>query len=438
MAADPDPFRGVLLLVFSRLFPRDRKIEVDPGGSAAKISKIIRFSEAAMDFMLPPELVRFQERVRRFVRDELQPLDAAVEATGRVPERAMEGLRRMGLFGTHTAKTYGGLGLSMLGSCLAIEELAKAHVAFYFLSGVNVHIGSKPIELAGSEALKRRWLPELASGRTIAAFALTETGAGSDAAAITTTARRDGTGHYVLEGAKTYITNAPVAGVFTIFATLDPARGAKGISAFLVEAGTPGLRIGRIVEMAAGRGAAHAELILDRCRVPAENQLGREGTGFALAMHCLDAGRTHWGAYCVGAAQRLLDLAVERASARETFGRRLREHQGIEWMLADMAAAVHAARLVAYEAAWRYDHGGPGERTRAAATSKLIGADMVHRVADATLQIFGGAGYSKDLPIERIWRETRVVKILDGSSEMMRRIVARDLVREADRRNAAL
>jgi acyl-CoA dehydrogenase len=391
-----------------------------------------------MDFTLPPDLVHLQEQVRQFVREELQPIDADVEATGRVPERALAGLRRMGLFGTNTPRDYGGLGLSMLGSCLAIEELAKAHVAFYFLSGVNVHIGSKPIELAGSETLKRRWLPELASGRTIAAFALTETEAGSDAAAIRTIARADKAGHYVLDGTKTYITNAPVAGLFTVFATLDPALGAKGITAFLVEAGTPGLRIGRTIEMAAGRGSAHAELILDGCRIPAGNRLGEEGTGFALAMRCLDAGRTHWGAYCVGAAQRLLDLAVERASCRETFGRRLREHQGIEWMLADMAASIHAARLVAYEAAWRYDQEDAGKRTRAAATSKLIGADMVQRVADATLQIFGGAGYSKDLPIERIWRETRVVKILDGSSEMMRRIVARDLFRAADGRNAAV
>ena len=391
-----------------------------------------------MDFTIPDDLASLQRRVRQFVHEELQPLDNEIEASGRVPERALEGLRQLGLFGTNTPRDYGGLGLSMLGSCLAVEELAKAHVAFYFLSGVNVHIGSKPIELAGSEALKRRWLPELASGRTIAAFALTETDAGSDAAAIRTTARRDKAGDYVLNGAKTYITNAPVAGLFIVFATLDPAFGAKGIAAFLVEAGTPGLQIGRVIEMAAGRGSAHAELILDGCRVPAGNRLGEEGTGFALAMACLDAGRTHWGAYCVGAAQRLLDLAVARASTRETFGRRLREHQGIEWMLADMAAAVHAARLVAYEAAWRYDHGNAGERTRAAATSKLIGADMVQRVADSTLQIFGGAGYSKDLPIERIWRETRVVKILDGSSEMMRRIVARELFREADRRNTLL
>jgi acyl-CoA dehydrogenase len=389
-----------------------------------------------MDFTLPADLVGFQERVRQFVREELQPLDAAIEAGGEVPEKALAGLRRMGLFGTNTPADYGGLGLSMLGSCLAIEELAKAHIAFYFLSGVNVHIGSKPIELGGGEALKRRWLPELASGRTIAAFALTEKEAGSDAAAIGATARRDGD-HYVLDGAKTYITNAPVAGLFTVFASLDPALGSKGITAFLVEAGTPGLRIGRTVEMAAGRGSAHAELILEACRVPAAHRLGREGEGFALAMRCLDAGRTHWGAYSVGAAQRLLDLAVARASERQTFGRALREHQGIEWMLADMAASVHAARLVAYEAAWRYDHGSPAERTRAAATSKLIGADMVQRVADATLQIFGGSGYSKDQPIERIWRETRVVRILDGTSEMMRRIVARDLFHAADRRNSA-
>jgi acyl-CoA dehydrogenase len=389
-----------------------------------------------MDFTLPPDLIRWQERVRAFVTEELRPHDAAIEETGRVPPQALEGLRRMGLFGTNTPTAYGGLGLSMLGSCLAIEEIAKAHTAFYFLSGVNVHIGSKPIEFGGTEKQKRRWLPELASGRTIGAFALTEQGAGSDAASLTTTARRDGSGRYVLNGAKTYITNAPEAGLFTVFATLDPALGSRGIGAFLVEADTPGLSIGRTIEMAAGRGSHHAELLFRDCRIPAANLLAGEGQGFALAMRCLDAGRTHWGAYCVGAAERLLDLAVARASSRETFGRQLREHQGIEWMLADMAAALHGARLVAYEAACRYDGDDAAARTRAAAMSKLIGADMVQKVADTTLQIFGGAGYSKEEPIERIWRETRVVRILDGTSEMMRRIVARDLYRSADRRNA--
>jgi acyl-CoA dehydrogenase len=389
-----------------------------------------------VDFAISSDLARWQERVRAFVAEELQPHDAAIEETGRVPPQAMEGLRQMGLFGTNTPKVYGGLGLSMLGSCLAIEEIAKAHTAFYYLSGVNVHIGSKPIEFAGTEEHKRCWLPELASGRLIGAFALTEQGAGSDAARLATTARRDGPDHYVLDGTKIYITNAPEAGLFTVFATVDPALGSRGVAAFLVEAGTPGLTVGRTIEMAAGRGSHHAELLFDGCRVPAANMLAGEGRGFALAMRCLDAGRTHWGAYCVGAAQRLLDLAVARASSRETFGQRLRDHQGIEWMLADMAAALHGTRLVAYEAAWRYDGDDAAARTRAAAMSKLIGGDMVQRVADTTLQIFGGLGYSKEQPIERIWRETRVVRILDGTSEMMRRIVARDLYRAADRRNA--
>jgi acyl-CoA dehydrogenase len=389
-----------------------------------------------MQFALPAPLQHWQHRVRDFVERELKPHDAIIEARGEVPASALEALRQFGLFGTNTPRRYGGLGHSMLGSCLAVEELAKAHAAFTYLSGINVHIGSKAIELEGTEEQKRRWLPELASGRVIGAYALTEPHAGSDAARITTVARRNGRRGYVLDGRKTTITNAPVAGLFTVFATLDPAWGRNGICAFLVEAGTPGLSLGRTIEMAAGRGAAHAEVIFEGCRVRGENLLGAEGAGFATAMRCLDAGRTHWGAYCVGAAQQLLELAVAHASQRETFGRPLRDHQGIEWTLADMVASLHAARLVAYQAAWTYDHGGPSERTNAAALSKLICADMVQRVADATMQMFGGAGYSKDLPIERIWRETRVVRILDGTSEMMRRIVARELFRHAERRDA--
>jgi acyl-CoA dehydrogenase len=383
-----------------------------------------------MDFRLPADLVNWQQQVREFVRRELQPHDDEIERSGVVPPHLRSRLAEQGLFGVNTPRAYGGLGLSMLGSCLATEELAKAHAAFYYLSGINVHLGSKSIELGGSEKQKQRWLPDLASGRIIAALALTEPEVGSDAASIATSARREGDS-YVLNGRKIYITNAAEAGVFTVFATLDPGAGARGITAFLVEAGTPGLNVGRAIEMAAGRGASHCEVILRDCRVPVANRIAIEGGGFAVAMDCLDAGRVHWGAYCIGAAQRLLDLATRRATERRQFGRPLREHQGIEWAIADMAASLHAARLVAYEAAWRYDHEPEGRRV-GGALSKLIGADMVFRVADQTLQIFGGAGYSKDLPIERIWREVRVVKILDGTSEMMRRIVARQVFREAD------
>lgn len=391
-----------------------------------------------MNFQLPDDLVIWQNRVRDFVRAELQPHDASIEETGRVPEAAIAGLRKMGLFGTNTPKEYGGLGLSMLGSCLAIEEVAKAHTAFYYLSGVNVHIGSKAIEFNATPEVREKWLPELASGRTIGAFALTEPSAGSDAARITTTARHEGSSHYILDGTKTYITNAPVAGVFTVFATLDPTAGVRGITAFAVDATTPGLRIGRTVEMAAGHGSDHAEVILENCRVPRECMLGQEGEGFAIAMRCLDAGRTHWGAYCVGAATQLLNYAVEHVSQREAFGRKLRDHQGLEWMIADMANSLHGARLVAYEAAWRYDQGDAAARTAAAALSKYTGAEMVQRVADMTMQLFGGAGYSKDFPIERIWRETRVVRILDGTSEIMRQIIARNTFRTHERRNKAI
>lgn len=347
----------------------------------------------------------------------------------------MAKIRQMGLFGCNTPNEYGGLGLSMLGSCLAIEEVAKAHTAFYYLSGVNVHIGSKAIEFYAQESVRRRWLPELASGRMIGAFALTEPEAGSDASRITTAVKRDGASHYILNGTKTYITNAPVAGVFTVFATMNPAAGAKGISAFAVDAKTPGLRIGRTVEMAAGRGSDHSEVIFEDCRITNDCLLGSEGEGFAIAMRCLDAGRTHWGAYCVGAATQLLDYALQHVSKREVFGRKLRDHQGVEWTIADMAASLHAARLVAYEAAWRYDQGDASARTAAAALSKYTGAEMVQKIADTTLQLFGGSGYSKDLPIERIWRETRVVRILDGTSEIMRQIIARNTIKNHERRN---
>jgi acyl-CoA dehydrogenase len=382
-----------------------------------------------MDFRLPPDLVEWQQNVRDFVVRELQPHDEEIERTGVIPPGLVQKMAERGLFGANTPRAYGGLGLSMLGGCLATAELAKAHVALYYRSGINAHIGSKAIELDGSEAQKRRWLPELASGRTIAALALTEPEAGSDAASIRMAARRDGDA-YVLDGRKIYITNAAEAGLFTVFATVDPAAGARGITAFLVEAGTPGLTVERLIEMAGGRGASHGEVVFRECRVSAANRIGAEGQGFASAMRCLDTGRLHWGAYCVGVAERLLGLATLRASERRQFGRPLREHQQIEFAIADMAASLHAARLVAYEAAWRYDQ-EPKDRQLSGALSKLIGADMVDRVADQTLQIFGGAGYSKDYPIERIWREVRVVRILDGTSEMMRRIVARYVFRPA-------
>ena len=378
-----------------------------------------------MDFDLPPDLVEWRDRCREFVRRELASHDGDIERNGVIPSSALDGLRRMGLYGLSTPKAYGGLGLSMLGTCLTLQELAKAHIAYYYVSGVNVHIGSKGIEHDGTEKQKRRWLPELASGRTVAAFALTEPGAGSDAGGIATTATRDGSS-YVLNGRKIYITNAPIAGLFTVFAR-TASEGRKGsISAFLVEAETAGLVIGEGTKMLGGNGSGHAEVSFADCRIPAANLLGEvEGRGFATAMKCLDAGRVCWGAYCVGAAENLMQLAVRHVTTRQQFGRPLAANQGIEWQIADMYAQLHAARLVANEAAWQYDH-HPALRTGRGALSKLIGADMVFKIADVVLQLHGGSGYSASLPVERIWREVRVVRILDGTSEIMRQIVARE------------
>ena len=382
-----------------------------------------------MEFAIPEDLAMLKAQVREFVDRELTPRDDEIEATGQIPAEALKAMASLGLFGTNTPRAWGGLGLGMLGNCLVVEELARAHIAYFYTSSMNVHIASKGIEYDGSDAQRRQWLPQLASGRLIGAYALTEADAGSDAAGIQTTAVRDGS-HYLLNGRKRYITNAPIADLFTVFAVTDAARGTRGsMSAFLVERGAPGLTVGRTHRMCGGRGALHAEVIFDDCRVPAENVIGQEGQGFATAMKCLDAGRVNWAAYSVGAAAHLLELAVAHVTARRQFGHRLADNQGIRWMLADMAADLHAARLVCYEAAWRYDH-DEARRPQVAALAKLVCAEMVFRMADRTVQLFGGAGYTKDLPVERIWRDVRVIRILEGTSEVMRHIVARHLLRE--------
>jgi alkylation response protein AidB-like acyl-CoA dehydrogenase len=391
---------------------------------------------AAMDYSIPDNLRSLRESLRHLVENELKPHDAAIEETGQIPPRALEALRAFGLYGSNTPKRYGGLGLDMLGNCLAIEEVARAHIAYFYTYSMNVHIASKGIELHGSEAQRQRWLPGLASGRMTGCYALTEEGAGSDAAALQTTAIRRGDS-YVLNGAKRYITNAPVADLFTIFAAHPDQSAKPKISAFVVEKGAPGLRIGKIIPMAGGRGAFHSEVFFEDLSVPVENLLGREGEGFAIAMQCLDAGRINWAAYCVGAAQQLLEAATIHVKDRHQFGKPLANNQGIQWMLAGMAADLHAARLVCYQAAWRYDR-EPQHRASVAAMAKLIASEMVSRVADNTLQLFGGAGYRKDAPIERIWREVRAIRILEGTSEIMRHIVARDVLRNSPRADIAI
>jgi len=389
-----------------------------------------------MDFSIPEDLRALKRDLRRLVDTELKPFDAVIEEEGQIPSRALDAMRAFGLFGSHTPREYGGLGLDMLGNCLLIEEMARAHIAYFYTYSMNVHIASKGIELHGSETQRQRWLPDLASGRAIGCYALTEVEAGSDAAALQTTVVRRGDS-YVLNGTKRYITNAPVADLFTVFAAHPDSGKRPKISAFVIEKGTPGLRVGKIIPMAGGRGAFHSELFFEDLEIPLGNRLGEEGTGFAVAMQCLDAGRINWAAYCVGAAQQLLDASKAHVMGRRQFGRPLADNQGIQWRLADMAAELHSARLACYEAAWRYDHDRQ-QRAGAAAMAKLLASEMVFRVADNTMQLFGGAGYRKDEPIERIWREVRAIRILEGTSEIMRHIIARDMLRNAPPAEIAL
>ena len=390
--------------------------------------------ERSVDFTIEDDLQKLRQKVRRMVDERLKPHDAAIEADGRIPDDALDAIRGLGLFGSHTPAAYGGLGLDMLGNCLVIGEMARAHIAYFYTYSMNVHIASKGIELYGTEEQRQRWLPDLASGRTIGSYALTEEGAGSDAAAAKTSATLQD-GAYVLNGRKRYITNAPIAGLFTVFAATGVDKNNRpSLSAFVIERDTPGLAIGDLFQMAGGRGAYHAEVVLTDCRVPVANRIGEEGEGFAIAMSGLDAGRINWAAYCVGAAQNLLDMTIDHVTSRQQFGRPLGDNQGIQWMLADMIADLHAARLVCYDAAVRYES-EPDNRPLIGAKAKLIASEMVGRMADQTVQLFGGEGYRKDLPVERIWREVRAIRILEGTSEIMRHIVTRDTLRAARGRN---
>ena len=308
-----------------------------------------------MDYLLTNDTKTLREQVRALVSAELSPHDQLIEETGEIPEQALEQIRAAGLFGSQIPKKFGGLGLDLIGNCAVVEEMAKAHIAYYYTYSMNVHIAVLPLLHGGTQAQHERWLPGMASGDIIGSYALTEEGAGSDAASLKMTATLDGD-HYVLNGKKRYITNAPIASLITVFASTDLEKRARGVTAFAVPSETEGMRIGQVFDMAGGRGAFQSEVIFENCRIPIENRIGQEGEGFKLAMMALDAGRINWAAYSVGAAQKLFDLTMDHLTNRRQFGRSLAENQGLKWRLAEMAAQIHSARLTCYDAAWRYEN----------------------------------------------------------------------------------
>ena len=367
--------------------------------------------------------------IARFVRERLVPNEQRVAETDEIPADVVADMKAMGLFGLTVPEAYGGLELTMEEEVLVVLELTRTSPAFRSLIGTTVGIGSQGILFDGTEEQKQKYLPRMATGEIIASFALTEPEAGSDAASLRTTARRDGD-VYVVNGTKRYITNAPHAGIFTLMARTDPqVKGAGGISAFIVEAGTPGISFGKNDHKMGQRGAHTCDVIFENCRVPAANLIGGvEGRGFKTAMKVLDKGRIHIAAVCVGVAERMLADALAYATQRRQFGQPIAEFQLVQAMLADSKAEIYAARTMVLDAARRRDDGLPVATE--ASCCKLFASEMCGRVADRAVQIFGGAGYMSEYGIERFYRDVRLFRIYEGTTQIQQLVIARNMIRE--------
>jgi acyl-CoA dehydrogenase len=381
-----------------------------------------------MDFDIPEELQLLARTVRDFVETRLVPIEKQVEERDEIPDEIVREMAALGFFGLPFPERYGGAGAGDLGYCLALEQFGRTSAAFSNLIGAHTSIGSMSIYLGGTDEQKSRYLPDLTAGRKLAAFSLTEPSSGSDAASIQTTARKDGS-RWLLNGTKIWVTNGPIADVVVVYAANDRAKGARGgITAFIVEKGFPGFRVGEVDEKMGLRGSKTGELIFEDCAVPEENVLGGEvGTGFRTALGALDIGRVSLAAGAVGTAQYLLELGIAHAKRRTQFGRPIAANQAIQWMLADSAVEIHAARLMVYDAAAKLDRGV--RASREAAMVKVYASELANRVADRVLQIHGGMGYMKDSPVERAYRDARILRIYEGTSEVQRMIIAEELLK---------
>ncbi|MCU0881496.1 MAG: acyl-CoA dehydrogenase family protein [Hyphomonadaceae bacterium] len=371
------------------------------------------------------------EAVSRFAAERLRPAEASIAEADQVPDDIIADMRALGLYGLSVPQDWGGLGLSMATEARVIMAMGHASPAFRSCFGTNVGIGSQGIVMFGSDEQKARYLPAIADGSLVTSFALTEPEAGSDAASLRTRAVRDGE-HWVLDGQKCYITNAGVAGLFTVMARTDPAMtGAGGVSAFLVPADTPGLRVGPSNPKMGQQGAHIHDVFFENCRVPGDAMLGAPGQGFGVAMKVLDRGRIHIAALCVGVAERLVADSLAWAQTRHQFGKPILEQQLVAAMLADSQTELLAARALVLDTARRQDAGEP--ITLEAAAAKLFASEMVGRVADRAVQIHGGAGYLTDVGIERLYRDVRIFRIYEGTSQVLQGVIARQMDRTGPR-----
>ncbi len=377
------------------------------------------------DFSLSPELESLRDMARKFARTEMVPHAAECDRSARFPEEIYRKAHALGLMNLNVPAEFGGTGLSLLEQCLIVEELAYA-CAGMTTSIIANCLALEPILLAASPEQKQRYLPSFCSEYHLASFCLTEPGGGSDAGALRTRARREGE-EYVLDGEKCFITNAPHASLYTVFASLDPAARHRGIAAFVVPRSAKGLTPGKDEEKMGHRASSTSTVRFDGVRVPVADRLGAEGEGFALAMRTLDQTRTPIGALATGIAQAALDHAARYALKRETFGKPIAEHQAIQIKLANMAQAVHASRLLTWHAAWTIDRGQKG--TLESSIAKCFASDAALHVADEAIQTFGGYGYMKEYPVEKLLRDAKLTQIYEGANEIQRTVIARELLR---------
>lgn len=369
----------------------------------------------------------FAAQVRRFAEERLRPIEALVAENDAVPEDVIADMKALGLYGLSIPEEYGGLGCSMEDEVTVGFELGRVSPAFRSAFGTNVGIGSQGLVMFGTPEQKAKYLPGIASGEIVTSFALTEPEAGSDSAAVRTTAIWDGQA-YVMKGSKRYITNANKAQLFTVMARTDPEKkGGSGVSAFLVPRDLAGLSIGKPEKKMGQQGAHICDVNFDNVRVPPDALLGKEGEGFKVAMQVLDRGRLHIAAVCVGVAERLIADCVAYAGERKQFGQTLASFQMIQAQLADCKTEAYAARCMVIDAARRRDAGE--NVTMLASCAKLFASEMVGRVADRAVQIFGGAGYVADYGIERLYRDVRIFRIYEGTSEIQRTIIAREMMK---------
>jgi butyryl-CoA dehydrogenase len=380
-----------------------------------------------MDFALSDHQQLIRNTVREFMEAEVRPHVKEWERTEHFPLEAIKKLGGLGCCGMLMPEEWGGAGFDTISYVLMLEEVARVHAALATALSVTNSAVQIPLLMFGTEAQKTRYLRRLASGEIIASFCLTEPGAGSDAAGIQATAVRDGDA-YKLNGTKTWVTNGSAAGVYIVFAKTNPDAGGKGITAFLLEPGMPGFKIGRHEDKMGQRSSPSVEILLNDCHVCADNRLGEEGQGLKIALSALDNGRIGIAAQAVGLAQGALEESVKYAKARKAFGNSIGEFQAIQWMLADMHTEIEAARGLLHQAAFLKDNGG--KMGSASSRAKLYASEMVNRVAYKAVQIHGSLGYSRESDVERMYRDARVISIYEGTSEVQRTIIARELLKQ--------